>query len=192
MQLLLAEDDPTILHLLTRLFENDYEVAAARNGDDAWECLVRNDGPRLAVLDWHMPGLHGTDICRKAHTQPEPTYILLLTATRTRPEDVLEAFEAGADDYVLKPFAPQELRARVAVGKRTLDLHRTLSERVAELEEAVSRIRKLEGLLRICAWCKRVQNDEDRWEQLEAYITEHSDAIFSHGICPECALNVSR
>ena len=187
MKVLVAEDDPLVLHLLERLLATEYEVVTARDGGQAWEILRQKDGPRLAVLDWQMPGMHGNEICRKARQLPDtPMYLLLLTATRKSSADVLAGFDAGADDYITKPFDAAELRARVAVGRRLLQLQQSLAERVAELQEALLSVRKLEGLLPICSWCKRVRNDKNYWEQLEEYLSEHMGANITHGICPEC------
>ena len=186
MKVLVAEDDSLVLHLLDRLLAADYEVVTARDGAQAWEILRQKDGPRLALLDWQMPGMNGDEICRKARLLPEtPMYLLLLTACKSS-ADVLAGFDAGADDYVTKPFDADVLRARVAVGRRVLQLQQSLTERVAELQEALLSVRKLEGLLPICAWCKRVRNDHNYWEQLEQYLSEHMGANITHGICPEC------
>jgi DNA-binding response OmpR family regulator len=104
MKVLVAEDDPLVLHLLERLLATEYEVVTARDGKQAWEILRQQDGPRLAVLDWQMPGMHGNEICRKARQLPDtPMYLLLLTATRKSSADVLAGFDAGADDYITKP-----------------------------------------------------------------------------------------
>jgi sigma-B regulation protein RsbU (phosphoserine phosphatase) len=187
MKVLVAEDDPLVLHLLERLLDTEYEVVTARDGKQAWEILRQNDGPRLAVLDWQMPGMHGNEICRKARQLPDtPMYLLLLTATRKSAADILAGFDAGADDYITKPFDANELRARVAVGRRLLQLQQSLTDRVAELQEALLSVHKLEGLLPICSWCKRVRNDQNYWEQLEQYLSEHMGANITHGICPEC------
>ncbi|MBZ5568585.1 MAG: response regulator transcription factor [Acidobacteriia bacterium] len=187
MKVLVAEDDPVVLHLLERLLAVEYEVVTARDGAEAWEALRRDDGPRLAVLDWQMPGMQGTDICRKARQLPDtPMYLLLITATRKSGADVLAGFDAGADDYITKPFDADELRARIAVGRRVLQLQQALAEHVAELQEALACVRRLEGLLPICSWCKRIRNDQNYWEQLETYLAEHSDATVTHGICPQC------
>jgi len=187
MKVLVAEDDPLVLYLLERLLAVEYEVVTARDGAKAWKILRQKDGPRLAVLDWQMPGMHGNEICRRARQLPEtPMYLLLLTATRKSSADVLAGFDAGADDYITKPFDGDELRARVAVGRRVLQLQQSLAERVTELQEAMLSVRKLEGLLPICSWCKRIRNDQNYWEQLEQYLSEHMGATVTHGICPEC------
>ena len=187
MKLLIAEDEPVALHLLTRLFEKEYELELADDGQKAWSILSRPDGPRLAVLDWQMPGMDGAEICRRVRQElSEPRYLLLVTATRKSTRDVISGFGAGADDYVRKPFNADELRARVAVGRRVLELQQSLADRVAELQNTLDRVHALEGLLPICSWCKRIRNDQNYWEQLESYLTEHSQATFTHGICPEC------
>src|SRR5438105_4818844 len=93
---------------------------------------------------------------------------------------------AGADDYIVKPFEREELRARVQVGFRMLALQAALADRVRELEEALTRVKQLQGLLPICSYCKKVRDDRNYWQQVETYIEGHSDAQFTHGICPEC------
>jgi phosphoserine phosphatase RsbU/P len=115
--------------------------------------------------------------------------VLLITARNSR-TDVVAGLDAGADDYLTKPFDLEELRARVHVGLRVLALQERLNERVAELEEAMANIKQLRGLLPICSYCKRVRGDGNYWEQVEQYIAHHSDAQFSHGICPTCFHNV--
>ena len=192
MKVLVAEDDAVVLHLVQRLLEKDFEVELARNGEQAWRALARDDGPRLAVVDWQMPLLDGTEICRRARELREPAYLLLLTGTRKSSADVVTGFEAGADDYVTKPFNGAELRARVEVGRRMLQLQRSLSQRVTELEAALARVQRLEGLLPICSWCKRIRDDHNYWQKLETYFSERSGATFTHGICPECSAKLAR
>ena len=97
-----------------------------------------------------------------------------------------EGLEAGADDYMTKPFNPRELRARLHVGVRVVQLQKALLERFQQLEDAVRSVKQLQGLLPICSYCKKIRNDRNYWEQVDAYISRHSEAQFSHGICPDC------
>jgi diguanylate cyclase (GGDEF)-like protein len=130
MRVLIADDDPVSRRLLDHLLRKwDYEVIAARNGVDAWEVLQADHAPRIALLDWMMPGLDGLEICRRvrARSAKPYVYIMLLTAN-DKVGNLVEGLESGADDYLTKPFHPQELRARLRVGLRMLDLESGLVE----------------------------------------------------------------
>ncbi len=188
LRVLVAEDDPTCGRVLeASLARWGYDVVACANGHQAWEALQRPESPLLAILDWMMPGMDGVEICQKVRAVPEIAgkYIILLT-TRSSKQDVVEGLGAGADDYITKPFHAQEMRARVHVGSRVVTLQRSLGDRVAELERAASKINQLQGLLPICAYCKSIRNDQNYWERVEQYISEHSEVQFTHGICPSC------
>jgi two-component system cell cycle response regulator len=128
MRVLAAEDNPVFQSMLkTMLTKWGYQAVIARNGTEAWDVLESEDAPRLAVLDWMMPGMDGVEICRRirsAHREPY-IYILLLTA-RTEARDLIEGMEAGADDYVTKPFSAHELRVRLRAGHRILELQEEL------------------------------------------------------------------
>src|SRR5215471_2739684 len=128
MRILAAEDNPVFQSMLRNLLRKwGYEAVIAQNGTDAWQILASDRAPRMAVLDWMMPGMDGVQICRKVRSaNREPyIYIVLLTA-RTDAEDLVEGMEAGADDYLTKPFNAQELRVRIRAGHRILDLQDAL------------------------------------------------------------------
>ena len=192
MQILIAEDEPVsrerLKHMLVKW---GYDVFVACDGDEAWGALQHISDPAMAILDWMMPGLAGLEICRRLRAKADRKYIIMLTA-KDRREDILEALEAGADDYVIKPFDPAELRARVRAGVRVTELQQSLADRVKELEEAFSQIKTLEGLIPICSYCKKIRDDGNYWQQLEGYLSQHAGAKFTHGICPDCFDRMSR
>jgi diguanylate cyclase (GGDEF)-like protein len=137
--ILLAEDSAVIQTVLRGMLGQwGYDVVLAADGRDAWAILQREGAPRLAILDWMMPGMHGPELCRRLRAQArEPyTYVLLLTS-RSDAADIVEGLDAGADDYLTKPFHAQELRARIRAGSRIVDLQsQLLSTREALRERA--------------------------------------------------------
>ena len=188
MKILVAEDQTVSRHILAaHLRKWGYDVMAVEDGTQAWEALQAKDAPQLAILDWLMPGMDGIDICRNIRNNPltRQIYLILLTARRGQ-EDKIQGLQSGADDYITKPFNRDELRARVQVGSRVLELQGSLAQRVRELEAALLSVKTLQGLLPICSYCKKIRNDRNYWQQVEGYICDHSQAQFSHGICPEC------
>jgi two-component system cell cycle response regulator len=163
MRILIADDDDVVRHILeARLTKWGYEVVVARNGLEAWRILQGVDAPRLAILDWIMPGMDGIEVCREVRKWEDRPYIylLLLTAKDTK-EDVVTGMEAGADDYISKPFDPQELKVRLRAGRRILDLQ-------AELVAARESLRYqathdgLTGLLNRSAAIDSLRNELER------------------------------
>jgi phosphoserine phosphatase RsbU/P len=191
MRILVAEDDAVTRRILAATLERfGWDVVTAEDGNAAWrvfETLQGKNAPELAVLDWMMPGLEGVEICRRLRATPgfERVYVILLTS-RGEKEDLAAGLAAGANDYIAKPFDPVELEARVRVGQRMVNLQSSLAARVAELEEALVHVRRLQGLLPICSYCKKVRNEANYWEQVDSYLSSHSDLDFTHGICPTC------
>jgi len=188
MKILIAEDSPTSRRVLEIVLAKwGYEVVSTVDGKEAWEKLQGADAPRLAVLDWMMPEMSGVEVCRRLRRSDtrSPTYVILLTA-RDAKKDLVEGLNAGADDYVAKPFDHGELRARIEVGCRVIELQAALAQRVEELQNALDHVKTLQGILPICMYCHRIRGDEESWERIEKYIGEHTDAEFSHGLCPEC------
>ncbi len=151
MKVLIAEDSPFYRRMLeSALAEWGYEVVAASDGTRAWEILCGADRPRLAIVDWMMPGIDGLELCRRVRARgaAEPTYLILLTA-RGGKEDVVTGLTAGADDYIAKPFDVDELRTRIGTGRRIVELQGSLAARVRELEHALSGAQKMEAVGRL-------------------------------------------
>ena len=133
---LIAEDDPIFRRILENWLQKwNYRVTSLENGLDAWSVLQQNDAPQMAILDWMMPGLDGIELCRRirSHHTGSYKYVLLLTAKGSK-EDVVAGLEAGADDYLTKPFDVNELHARVRAGQRILELQGTLLRVQTELQ----------------------------------------------------------
>jgi CheY-like chemotaxis protein len=185
---LIAEDEPASRRLLEATLRRwGHQVTVTVDGDEAWAALQHPEAPSVAILDWMMPGLDGVEICRRLRRQesPTPPYLILLTANTQRAA-LVEGLEAGADDYMGKPFDHDELRARLIVAMRVVELRQKLAQRVQELEAAMSHVKQLHGLLPICSYCKKIRDDRNYWQQVEQYVSAHSDVQFSHGICPQC------
>lgn len=185
--ILIVDDVPNNIKVLGAILkELNCRLAAATNGVQALE-IIEEEKPDIVLLDIMMPQMNGYDVCEKVKQNPElvDIPILFLTA-KTGTEDVVKGFELGALDYITKPFKAKELLARV---KMQLDLKTSRDNEkrlIKELKEALEQVKKLSGLLPICANCKKIRNDKGYWEQVEVFISEHSDAKFTHGICPDC------
>lgn len=188
MKILIAEDDPISRKVLERILVNwDFEVTAVTNGRQAWDILQRPDAPNLILLDWMMPELSGPHLCRLIREQEtdNPAYIVLLTAMHAK-EDIVTGLESGANDFITKPYNQGELKARLGVGIRMLDLQSKLREKINELEHAAGHIRTLQGILPICMHCHKIRTDDEAWERVDMYVSKHTEAEFSHSLCPEC------
>lgn len=187
MRALVADDDRAAAAIVSHgLLSWGFEVDIAHDGDTAWMVLNQHT-PSLAIIDWEMPGLDGPELCRRLRDTPALAhlYVVLLTARSSR-SDLVRGLESGADDYLVKPVDPSELRARVQVGARVVSLQARLAEKVKELETSLARVKQLSGLLPICSYCKKIRNDNNYWEKVEVYVTQNSNAKFTHGICPTC------
>ena len=186
MRILIAEDDAVPARILDQLSRSwGYETQLVKDGPSSLDAMQAEGGPQLALLDWMMPGLDGPEVCRQLRENGRTPYLILLTA-KTHQADIVAGLDAGADDYLVKPFDPAELHARIKAGIRIIDLQARLAAHVKKLEEALGNVRRLSGLLPICSYCKAIRDDSDYWHRVEEYMTEHSEVKFSHGICPKC------
>jgi sigma-B regulation protein RsbU (phosphoserine phosphatase) len=195
MRVLVADDDESIRRMLTSMLSDwGYTVIAAASGDEAWQIMMaQGEPPPVAILDWNMPGLTGTDVIRHVRSiaRSYTPYLLLLTA-KDKQEDIVEGLRAGASDYIIKPFDYDELQARLQVGVQMVSLQLELGEKVKELQIALEQVKSLQGLLPICAYCKKIRDDQNYWHAVENYISANSDVHFTHGICPDCYQKVSK
>ena len=192
MRILIAEDDSVSRHILTSNLANwGHEVVTSVNGLEAWRASQEEDAPRLAILDWMMPGMEGPEVCRRIRELPAtvPPYIILLTA-RQGAKEVVEGMQAGADDYLTKPYHRDELRVRLQVGVRMIELQTKLADRIGKLEEALDQVKRLQGIIPICGYCKKIRDDHDYWQNVESYVATHSEAEFSHSVCPSCFVQI--
>jgi len=188
MKVLVADDDITSRVLLMSLLQKQgHEVITAPDGAMAWEILNKPDYPKLILLDWMMPVYSGIELCKMIREKliKFPPYIIFVTSMESK-DDVVAGLNAGANDYITKPINFNEFAARVAVGCRVIQLQEALEKRVQELEDALAHIKRLQGIIPICMYCHKIRTDQKSWEQLEKYVSEHSEAVFSHGICPDC------
>ena len=187
-RVLVAEDDEktrtALLHLLQR---HNFAVTLAADGQAALKILLEPNPPQLVLLDWEMPHLDGIYICCAVRAIPSTpyTYFIMVTA-HDEPKNVLAAFGAGVDDFLSKPMDSSQLLARLRCGERVIDLESRCSQRITELEKALTEVRQLKQLLPICMYCKKVRGDEDYWQEIEGYIHKQTGTDFSHGICPDC------
>ncbi len=173
MKILTADDDEGARTVLTRTLKAiGHEVVETKNGHEAW-AQYRLNNFSLVISDWMMPGFDGIEFTKmvRAENRPKYTYIIMLTSLEGKGR-YLEGMEAGADDFINKPFDKETLAARLRVAERILNLQ--------------AEVKKLEGLLPICAYCKKIKDDKDAWQHIESYIARRTDANFSHGICPTC------
>ena len=175
MKVLVAEDDRTSRSLLHgALLKLGYEVVEAADGASAWEALAKT-GARIIVSDWVMPDIDGLELCRRVRSRKDApyAYFVLLTGKMLGAEHYAKAMDNGVDDFLTKPLDFDALRIRLRV-----------AERIVALTE---RVRTLEGILPMCAYCRRIRDERGKYSSLEDYVSDVTPAQFSHGICPECA-----
>ncbi len=164
--ILIVDDEPRNIQLLGSLLEkNNYDTEFAMNGKECLEWLTVKSFD-LVLLDIMMPEMDGYEVCKKIKSDLASRHIPIIFLTaKSETDDLVKAFEAGCSDFITKPFKSPELLVRIK----------------KELE-----IKTLRGLIPICAHCKKIRDDKGYWNQIEIYISNHSEAEFSHSICQEC------
>ncbi len=186
-KILIVDDAAENLRVLIEILKDDYATIPATSGEAALQKAMAEPVPDLILLDILMPVMDGYEVCKrlKANEKTKDIPIICITAMSEVMDDA-KAFKLGASDYIPKPFNPSTVKARV---KNHIKLKNALLEQrklIQELKEAVSRIQTLNGLLPMCANCKKIRDDKGYWNQVEQYLREHSNADFTHSICPDC------
>ena len=194
-RILIADDDERPRQLLAHYLKSwGFTVTECRDGLEAAAFLEGANAPALAVIDWMMPGLEGVEICRRIRRLPGPrpyTYVILVTGN----SDAAAGLEAGADDFVSKPYNVDELRARLAVGQRVVGLERRLAEHITLLRDALTQVAALPeniGAVCICPECKQARDADHRWQPIETYLEEQGGIRSAPELCPDCREKVEQ
>lgn len=195
LQVLIAEDEPLVSEMIKGILkELKYAVVGqARNGQQA-VTMTQMLEPDVVLMDIQMPDMDGLEATLHIYKSC-PTPVVILTAYDS-PDLILQASEVGVGAYLLKPPKAREVERAITIAMARFGdlmslryLNAELEARNAELQEALDKVKQLSGLLPICSHCKKIRDDEGYWQQVEVYIRDHSEAEFSHGICPDCMKN---
>jgi DNA-binding response OmpR family regulator len=185
--ILLVDDEEKNLTVTTQaLKQHGYRCLTARDGHTGIQRAILAQ-PDLILLDVRMPGIDGFETCRrlKANDVTRDIPVLFMTIVADLSEKV-RGFEVGGVDYLTKPIELPELFGRVTAHITIRRQQKLIEAHNNELQEALAKVKLLSGLLPICMHCKKVRDDEGYWQQVEVYIRDHSEAEFSHGVCPDC------
>ena len=185
--ILVVDDDIANLKIMAAyLRESGYDSIIAQDGENALK-KARSVRPDLILMDVLMPGMNGFETCRRMKSYEDIKDIPLLFMTALSDiENKVKGFDAGGVDYITKPIQEREMLMRIETHLTLRNLQKNLEEKNDRLQKALDEVNMLRGILPICASCKKIRDDQGYWNQSEAYIENHSDALFSHGLCPGC------
>lgn len=185
--ILVVDDLPENVQVLGELLSINYEIYFALDGSQALEHAGKVK-PDLILLDVMMPVMNGYEVCRSLKESEELRDIPVIFITALdQPEHESQGLELGAVDYITKPFNSKLVLLRVHNHLMMKFQHDQLLARAIELEDAMAKIKILSGIIPICSSCKKIRDDAGYWQQVEEYISKYSEAVFSHGICNDCA-----
>lgn len=185
--LIVDDDEPTRAGLARVLRRAGFQVRTAADGEEAFG-FARAERPWLVLTDMVMPVLDGAGLCRRIKADPElrGTLVVVCSARRTSSDEQADGLDAGADGYLGQPVSNRELVSRVQAMYRIRRAEAERDRLIAELREALATVKVLRGLIPICSHCKRILDDQGYWSRLEQYLHEHTEAEFTHALCPEC------
>ncbi len=187
LSILVVDDDSINIDILKSvLAQRNYKVQAADSGESALKQVSLNP-PDLILLDVVMSGMDGYETCRRLKRNPTSANIPIIFITALSDmSDMLKGFQAGGADYLIKPFQPEEVLARVKAHLTIQKLYKDISSKNARLEKALEEVKTLQGIVPICSLCKKVRDDGGYWQKVEMYVSERVGTKFSHSYCPDC------
>jgi PleD family two-component response regulator len=185
--ILIVDDTPENLTVLrSMLTGKDYRVLAAINGEMALKA-VRTNPPDLILLDIRMPGMDGYEVCKQLKSEEKTSRIpVIFISALNELDDKIKAFSLGGVDYITKPFQTEEVLVRIRTHLTLQNLQKSLEDKNARLQKALDEIKTLQGIIPICANCKKVRDDESYWNEVESYLKK-LDTILEHSVCPDCS-----
>jgi len=191
INIIIIDDDQNLRKTLGDILRAmGYETAAAANGMEGL-ALMRINPVNIALIDIGLPDISGVEVMKRIKADYPSTEVIILTGNATL-DSAIEAANSGAFSYLTKPYEIVQLMLNIKRALEKLQAKEDQERLIQELKLALSKVKQLEGIIPICSYCKRIRDDKKSWQQLEGYITEHSEALFSHGICPECSIRVTR
>ncbi len=199
-KILIVDDIEDNIKLISIILKSEmYDVYEALSGEEAIK-KAKETKPDLILLDVMMPGMDGYTVCEKLKEDPDTENIPIIFITaKAEMKDIVKGFKIGAVDYIKKPFRAEEIRVRVNIHielKKTKDILEKKFDKerklTKELQEALSKVKTLSGLLPICCYCHKIKDDKGYWQRVDEYIRRHSDADFTHGICGDCREKVMK
>ena len=188
--ILVIDDDPNLRKTLGDILRlKGYETVSAANGTEGL-ALMKESSVNLALIDIGLPDISGIEVLKRVKAGYPGTAVIILTGNATL-DSAIEAANMGAFSYLVKPYDMEQLLLNI---RRAIEKQQAEEDRerlILELKEALAKVKRLEGIIPICSYCKKIRDDKEIWQQMERYISDHSEALFSHGICPECASKVA-
>jgi DNA-binding response OmpR family regulator len=188
--ILIVDDDPGHIQIIINYLEAAEEAYKIYQALDAVKALsiARLKQPDLIITDWDMPEMSGIELIRQLKDDETTNGILVIMATgvMTSSENLKTALDAGAMDFIQKPIDKVELIARIKSMLVLSDSFKEITTLNKQLQTALNEVKQLSGMLPICSHCKKIRSDQGYWTQIEDYIRAHSEAQFTHSICPDC------
>ena len=189
LKILVVDDDPDILAATARIVESQGCTVLRASSGTHGKALAKQERPDLVLLDVMLPDMDGTDLCRDLKSDPALAgmFIVLTSGVKTSSPDQADGLECGADGYIARPVSNREFKARVDALVRILVSERERDRLIKELQEALSKVKQLSGLLPICSYCRKIRDDKGYWNQVEEFLQENSGVELGERICPACA-----